>query len=45
MVLTSLQGFIQRQQKTGDTIKIAYDMSCMHLFDKETEKLLQTNSL
>jgi multiple sugar transport system ATP-binding protein len=26
--------------KTGDTIKIAYDMSCMHLFDKETEKVI-----
>jgi len=26
--------------KPGDKIKIAFDMSCMHLFDKETEKTI-----
>lgn len=26
--------------RPGDTIKVAFDMSCMHLFDKETEKAI-----
>jgi multiple sugar transport system ATP-binding protein len=26
--------------KPGDKIKIAFDMSTMHLFDKETEKTI-----
>jgi multiple sugar transport system ATP-binding protein len=26
--------------KPGDKIKIAFDMGCMHLFDKETEKVI-----